>query len=93
MPAWRLSRYFLGSATSIREARRFITTFLGDWPIAEAAELIVSELATNAVRHSASGRFGGRFLVTVHAGREGGMARRAGRGRAVRSCRRPRLRR
>ncbi|GGL50610.1 hypothetical protein GCM10014719_59920 [Planomonospora parontospora subsp. antibiotica] len=70
MSGWRLSRHFLGSTASVREARRFVTAFLNGWPIVEAAELIVSELATNAVRHSASGRFGGRFLVTIHVGRD-----------------------
>ncbi|MFC4062274.1 ATP-binding protein [Planomonospora corallina] len=70
MSGWRLSRHFLGSTASVREARRFVTTFLSGWPVAETAELIVSELATNAVRHSASGRFGGRFLVTLQAGQD-----------------------
>ncbi|WP_449065548.1 ATP-binding protein [Planomonospora algeriensis] len=65
-----MSRHFLGSTASVREARRFVTAFLNGWPVVEAAELIVSELATNAVRHSASGRFGGRFLVTIHVGRD-----------------------
>ncbi|GAA2875993.1 hypothetical protein GCM10010517_37040 [Streptosporangium fragile] len=67
MSAWWLSRHFLGSPASITEARRFVTRFLANWPIAETAELIVSELATNAVRHTASGAFGGRFLVTIEA--------------------------
>ncbi|SEN21592.1 ATP-binding protein [Nonomuraea pusilla] len=67
MSAWRFSRYFLGSAPSITEARRFVTALLRGSPIVGEAELIVSELATNAIRHSASGRFGGRFLVTVQA--------------------------
>jgi anti-sigma regulatory factor (Ser/Thr protein kinase) len=67
MSAWRFSRYFLGSAPSITEARRFVTALLRDWPVVDDAELVVSELATNAVRHSASGRFGGRFLVSVQA--------------------------
>ncbi|MER7500892.1 ATP-binding protein [Nonomuraea pusilla] len=67
MSAWRFSRYFLGSPPSITEARRFVTTLLQGSPSVDEAELIVSELATNAIRHSASGRFGGRFLVTVQA--------------------------
>jgi serine/threonine-protein kinase RsbW len=67
MSAWRFSRYFLGSAPSVTEARRFITSLLRDWPAVDTAELIVSELATNAIRHTASGRFGGRFLVSVQA--------------------------
>ncbi|MFI7135854.1 ATP-binding protein [Nonomuraea sp. NPDC050153] len=67
MSAWRFSRYFLGSAPSVTEARRFVAALLRGWPGVSDAELIVSELATNAIRHSASGRFGGRFLVSVHA--------------------------
>ncbi|GAA4599095.1 hypothetical protein GCM10023194_78230 [Planotetraspora phitsanulokensis] len=71
MPAWRMSRFFLGSPASVTEARRFVTGFLRDWPCLEAAELVVSELATNAVRHSASGRFGGRFMVTIRVASNG----------------------
>ncbi|MEV7968299.1 ATP-binding protein [Sphaerisporangium sp. NPDC088356] len=67
MAAWRMSRSFLGSPLSVTEARRFVTTFLMGWPVVEAAELIVSELATNAIRHSATNRFGGRFHVMIHA--------------------------
>ncbi|GII80719.1 hypothetical protein Sru01_57010 [Sphaerisporangium rufum] len=44
-----------------------MTSFLSGWPVLDAAELIVSELATNAIRHSASRRFGGRFQVMIHA--------------------------
>ncbi|WP_185949805.1 ATP-binding protein [Microbispora sp. KK1-11] len=67
MPPWRLSRHFLGRPASVTEARRFITASLGAWPVVESAELIVSELATNAVRHTASARFGGRFIVSIQA--------------------------
>ncbi|MFI7037877.1 ATP-binding protein [Microbispora rosea] len=67
MPPWRLSRHFLGSPASVTEARRFITATLGAWPVVESAELIVSELATNAVRHTASARFGGKFIVSIQA--------------------------
>jgi serine/threonine-protein kinase RsbW len=66
MSAWRLSRSFLGSRASITEARRFVTYFLQRLPVVDTAELIVSELATNAIHHSASGRFGGRFAVNLH---------------------------
>ncbi|MGW0444073.1 ATP-binding protein [Streptosporangium sandarakinum] len=65
-----MSRTFPGSPIAIAEARRFITTLLGSRPGIEDAELIVSELATNAVRHSASGRFGGCFTVAVQADRD-----------------------
>ncbi|NYF40934.1 ATP-binding protein [Streptosporangium sandarakinum] len=65
-----MSRTFPGSPIAIAEARRFVTTLLGSRPGIEDAELIVSELATNAVRHSASGRFGGCFTVAVQADRD-----------------------
>lgn len=64
---WRMSRHFIGSPPSVTEARRFVTLFLAGWPVVAEAELIVSELATNALRHSASGRFGGRFAVSIQA--------------------------
>ncbi|GAB3148751.1 ATP-binding protein [Microbispora hainanensis] len=67
MAPWRLSRHFLGRPASVTEARRFITGTLGAWPVVEQAELIVSELATNAVRHTASARFGGKFIVSIQA--------------------------
>lgn len=67
MPPWRLSRHFLGRPASVTEARRFITATLAAWPVVESAELIVSELATNAVRHTASARFGGKFIVSIQA--------------------------
>ena len=70
MSTWRMSRSFLGTSPSVREARRFVTTFLAGWPIVESAELIVSELAANAVRHTASGRYGGQFHVLIHAQRD-----------------------
>jgi serine/threonine-protein kinase RsbW len=63
MPSF--SRHFLGTARSVAEARRFVTALLGDSSMTESAELIVSELAANAINHTASGRFGGRFVVTV----------------------------
>ncbi|MEU9887066.1 ATP-binding protein [Sphaerisporangium sp. NPDC051011] len=69
MAAWRMSRSFLGTPPSVTEARRFVTTFLAGWPLVDTAELIVSELATNAIRHSATKRFGGRFHVEIQAER------------------------
>ncbi|MEU0521100.1 ATP-binding protein [Streptosporangium sp. NPDC006007] len=70
MPPWRMSRTFPGSPVAIAEARRFVTAFLRRWPGVDDAELIVSELATNAVRHSASGRFGGCFTVSIQIDRD-----------------------
>jgi anti-sigma regulatory factor (Ser/Thr protein kinase) len=53
-----------GEAAQVRAARRFVSELLGDdWPDVDAAVLLTSELAANAVLHSASGRPGGKFTV------------------------------
>ncbi|PSK91292.1 anti-sigma regulatory factor (Ser/Thr protein kinase) [Murinocardiopsis flavida] len=59
-------RRFPGLANQIRHARRFVARQLGDTPTAATATLLTSELATNAVTHSASGSFGGKFEVAVY---------------------------
>ncbi|MEU7742906.1 ATP-binding protein [Nonomuraea sp. NPDC049158] len=64
----RWCRNFPGTKDQIRQARQFVASCLGDRPEADTAQLIVSELATNAVRHTRSGHTGGRFGVTLHAG-------------------------
>jgi anti-sigma regulatory factor (Ser/Thr protein kinase) len=79
------ARVFAGDAGQVREARRFLAGVLDGCPGAGDALLCVSELATNAVLHSRSGRPGGHFTVraTVQAGSvrvevtdEGGLWRR-----------------
>jgi anti-sigma regulatory factor (Ser/Thr protein kinase) len=52
---------------SVPAARRFVREQLGGCPAetVEAAELLVSELATNSIRHAVSG-----FDVAVRSGRE-----------------------
>ncbi|KAB8197662.1 ATP-binding protein [Nonomuraea phyllanthi] len=64
----RWCRNFPGTRAQISEARQFVTSYLGDRPETDTAQLVVSELATNAIRHTRSGLPGGRFGVTVHAG-------------------------
>jgi len=80
-------REFPGAAGQVREARRFLAGVLDGCPAGDDALLCASELATNAVLHSRSGRPGGRFAVraAVRAGRlrvevedEGGPWRPAG---------------
>lgn len=74
----RDSRTFPHEAQSVPAARRFATNVLRDAPaeVLEAIELMVSELATNCIRHTDSGfdltitRSGGdiRVEATDHAG-------------------------
>ncbi|MEV0350517.1 ATP-binding protein [Nonomuraea sp. NPDC050680] len=65
---YRWCRNFPGTRSQIREARQFVSSYLGDRPETDTVQLIVSELATNAIRHTRSGLPGGRFGVTLHAG-------------------------
>ncbi|XRQ08902.1 ATP-binding protein [Actinomadura welshii] len=64
----RLSRLFAGRPESISEARAFGRAFLGDRlpdEVAGLVELVVSELCTNAVEHTASGEDDGRFVLEL----------------------------
>ena len=51
---WR--RTFLGRPDQAPRARQFVRFLLDDSPCREDAELVVSELVSNALRHTASGR-------------------------------------
>ena len=58
------ARRFPGRPESIRAARRFVAAALAAWPATqEAALLLVSEVVTNAILHSASGDHGGSLEV------------------------------
>ncbi|MFC4560679.1 ATP-binding protein [Nocardiopsis mangrovi] len=59
-------RRFPGLAHQIQHARRFVARALGPGPDITTATLLTSELATNAITHSASGSPGGKFEVTVY---------------------------
>jgi serine/threonine-protein kinase RsbW len=59
------SRYFPGRAEQVAQARLFVVSVLAGRPESELAALVVSELATNAIRHTASGGPDGLFAVTV----------------------------
>jgi serine/threonine-protein kinase RsbW len=61
--AW--SRAFPGTPVQVREARRFLSTILAGQPVADEAVLCLSELVSNAVLHSHSGKPGGQFTVRV----------------------------
>ncbi|MEV5709937.1 ATP-binding protein [Actinoallomurus sp. NPDC052274] len=64
-PPW--TRCLPGLPASVTEARRFVTAYLRDLhpEITMRAELVVSELATNAIKHTLSGLPGGMLWVTV----------------------------
>ncbi|MGW2486981.1 ATP-binding protein [Streptomyces sp. NPDC001606] len=58
-------RAFRGLAEEVAHARHFVASLLHEQGSAEDAVLVVSELATNAVRHTRSGAAGGCFYVIV----------------------------
>lgn len=59
-------RRFPGLPSQISHARRFVARQLTTSPELTTATLLTSELATNAIRHSASGLATGKFEVSVH---------------------------
>ncbi len=64
----RLSRMFPGRRESISDARAFARAFVvgrSSDDLADTAELVVSELCTNAVEHTASGEEGGQFVLEL----------------------------
>jgi serine/threonine-protein kinase RsbW len=62
-PPARWGRSFPAVAEHVREARRFLARALDGLPLTDDALLCLSEVASNAILHSASGRPGGRFIV------------------------------
>jgi anti-sigma regulatory factor (Ser/Thr protein kinase) len=68
-------RLFWGRPAQVRTARRFVVASLAGHPIAIAVDhdvvaLLVSELVTNAVVHSASGHADGTLLVGYQLARD-----------------------
>lgn len=61
------SRSFPGLPENLAEVRRFTQMVLGDAPGADLVVLAVSELAGNAIVHTASGAPGGQFAVHLAA--------------------------
>jgi anti-sigma regulatory factor (Ser/Thr protein kinase) len=58
-------RAFAGSGNQVARTRLFVGQVLGGCPAADDAVLLTSELVTNAITHTASGR-GGKVVVTVY---------------------------
>lgn len=61
------SRSFRGIAECLSEVRHFTTAVLGDRPGVDLVVLAASELAGNAILHSASGDPGGQFVLHLAA--------------------------
>jgi anti-sigma regulatory factor (Ser/Thr protein kinase) len=59
-----VKRTFPGSPDQVARVREFVRLVLGPLPVVDEAVLLASELATNAVIHTASGQ-GGAFDVAV----------------------------
>ncbi|WNZ08695.1 ATP-binding protein [Streptomyces sp. 11x1] len=68
-------RAFPGLAEEVGHARRFVAALLEERGPVDDAVLVVSELATNAVRHSLSGTLGGWFVVVVSFGDDSDLVR------------------
>jgi two-component sensor histidine kinase len=61
--SWR--RVFPGRADQVPLARQFAMFLFAETSIASEVGFVVTELATNAVRHTRSGQQGGRFTVEL----------------------------
>jgi anti-sigma regulatory factor (Ser/Thr protein kinase) len=59
---------FPGITAIVPAVRRWVRGILADSPRADDMELIASELAANAIRHTPSGGPDGAFTVTVRTG-------------------------
>jgi anti-sigma regulatory factor (Ser/Thr protein kinase) len=73
------ARLFWGHPAQVRTARRFVVASLAGYPVAvdrDVVALLVSELVTNAVVHSASGRADGTLLVGYQLARDGPDSKR-----------------
>jgi serine/threonine-protein kinase RsbW len=70
--AWLVARpkrrVFPGRPDQVAQARRFVARMLDGCPVADDALLCASELASNAIRHTRTGR-SGKFQVVVWRGR------------------------
>jgi serine/threonine-protein kinase RsbW len=64
-------RVFPATASRVRSVRQFVRDLLAGHPACDDAVLVASELASNAIAHSASRKAGGRFVVHAAALRSG----------------------
>jgi serine/threonine-protein kinase RsbW len=64
LPALRWRRVFPGDSREVAVVRRFLAALLPECPARDDLASVTTELASNAIRHTASGH-GGRFTVEV----------------------------
>jgi serine/threonine-protein kinase RsbW len=64
-PVASTQQMFGGHPRHVADARRYVRAVLGDHPARDAAVLAASELAANAIQHTASGRALGMFTVCL----------------------------
>lgn len=69
LPSW--ARAFPGTPKQASPARRFVTGLLEGSPLCSDAALVLSELFTNAMLHTSSGKPGGLIVVQVTRWRHG----------------------
>ncbi len=60
-------RVFLGTCSQVHNVREFVAEIIDGCPVADDVILLASEIATNAVVHTASGK-DGTFTVVVQPG-------------------------
>lgn len=58
-------RIFPGEERQLHRMRRWLEELLPDHPALSDVAYVVTELGTNAIRHTASGRPGGQFAVVI----------------------------
>src|SRR5260370_42292372 len=63
--AWTWQQEFPGTPDQLGHLRAGLRTFVEDGPAIDHVALLVTELAANAIAHSASGRPGGTFAVRI----------------------------
>lgn len=61
MTAWSMG--FPGKAECLADARRFTYAVIGETDEAHTVALVANELAGNAIKHTASGKPGGTFVL------------------------------
>lgn len=72
-PALTWQRTYPGRKDQAAEVRASLRSFLRDWPLADDAITLVSELAANAISHSRSRQPGGRFTARAQLHPDGSL--------------------